>query len=131
MRRSVRRVTTGIKAMTPRTPHKMTFSPVEKRRRADSFGDGLLHGSNNKRSAVAAAAPTARNARDLEKGGAAPTSTHNVKVWSEGAENVPVGGQRPAPGGKSRPVPPRVQVPASKFEMDSPKTPMWNKVFGR
>ena len=30
-----------------------------------------------------------------------------------------------------RPTPPPVQVPRSKFEMDSPKTPLWSKMFGR
>jgi hypothetical protein len=73
IRRSVKRVGTGLKNLTPRTPHKMTFSPIEKRR----------------------------------AGGAAR---------------------------KERPVPPRVQVPDNKkqvVESPTPKTPMWNKVFGR
>lgn len=128
MRRSVRRVTTGLKAMTPRTPHKMTFSPIEKKR-AGSFGDGLLHKNNNNRTAAAAAAPPERSrARDMEKAApAAAATTVTAGSRSESPDSAPM-----VPGKKKqRPTPPRVQVPQSKFEMDSPKTPMWNRVFGR
>lgn len=132
MRRSVRRVTTGLKeAMTPRTPHKMTFSPiVEKRRprRGGSFGDGLLAGSkdhNNGQGQQGSwqgeegmAGPARGN---LEKGQAAERV-----VRDESADGGQGQGRK-----KQRPSPARVQVPESKFEMDSPKTPMWNKVFGR
>lgn len=130
MRRSVRRVTTGLKAMTPRTPHKMTFSPIEKRR-AGSFGDGLLGKKNN---------GPRNGGRDLEKAGTG-TSTRDASR-GESVDVVPPMAQQLRPGEqqqmqqgqgrkKPRPTPPRVQVPSSKFEMDSPKTPMWNKVFGR
>jgi len=33
--------------------------------------------------------------------------------------------------GKDKLRPPKVEIPPSAFEMDSPKTPMWKKVFGR
>lgn len=130
MRRSVRRVTTGLKAMTPRTPHKMTFSPIEKRR-AGSFGDGLL-GSKNKGTGGGFGGGSRPGGRDLEKAAAvsAGASTRDVSR-GESVDAVPPMAQHGEGRSKPRPMPPRVQVPSSKFEMDSPKTPMWNKVFGR
>jgi hypothetical protein len=114
MRRSMKRVTTGLKAMTPRTPHKMTFSPIEKsRNRKDSFGGGaaLLHKKNPNPTQI-----------EREKGSTpSESSSYVATVTANGAGNeVSSGGS----GKKTRPVPPRVQVPQSRFEMESPKTPM-------
>jgi hypothetical protein len=128
MRRSVRRVTTGLKAMTPRTPHKMTFSPIEKRRAGSSFGDGLIGSKNKNKSKSKSKRPgqetrlgpesaAVSSKRDIEKG---PYAAVEASETSTGQSRK-----------QQRPLPPKVQVPASKFEMDSPKTPMWNKVFGR
>ncbi|ETN39411.1 uncharacterized protein HMPREF1541_05634 [Cyphellophora europaea CBS 101466] len=124
MRRSVRRVTSGLKAMTPRTPHKMTFSPIEKRR-AGSFGDGLIQ--NQQRTPV----PRSSNRDGVEQEKSRPSVAAGLRSGSN--DSVPIMQQAQVPGKKQRqqPPPPRVQVPQSKFEMDSPKTPMWNKVFGR
>lgn len=129
MRRSVRRVTTGLKNLTPRTPHKMTFSPIEKRRAGD-IGDELLKSKTGKSRAR-------MGGRDMEKMGAAGGAgitvvTTQGRAGSDGSLEKPLPQTGSAVGGKKqRPVPPRVQVPKSKFEMESPKTPMWNRVFGR
>jgi hypothetical protein len=118
MRRSMKRVTTGLKAMTPRTPHKMTFSPIEKsRNRKDSFGGGaaLLHKKNPN--------PATSQLERSEKGStpSESSSSYTATVTANGGK-AEAGGN--GNGKKSRPVPPRVQVPQSRFEMESPKTPM-------
>ena len=127
MRRSVRRVTTGLKNLTPRTPHKMTFSPIEKRRAGD-IGNGLLL---KKATTGKPYNDSGKMGRDVEKlaGGASASNESFVKPpMAVNQYQVTVeGGVR-----KQRPVPPKVQVPGNtKFEVESPKTPMWNRVFGR
>jgi hypothetical protein len=113
LRRSVKRVGTGLtKVMTPRTPHKMTFSPIEKSRNG-SGGHALLSRSPD------------RQGRD----GRGQVEKELPAVREERADG---NGLEPESGTKTkRPTPPPVQVPQSKFEMDSPKTPLWSKVFGR
>ena len=104
----------------------MTFSPIEKQR-SPSFNDHLLHKNkpNHDRAeegAVRHGTPekTLSSVREEGRDG----SMEDVSLTGKGSG---VGGGRKS----KRPTPPAVQVPQSKFEMDSPKTPLWSKVFGR
>jgi hypothetical protein len=148
VRGSIRRVGTGIaKAMTPRTPHKMTFSPIEKRRKG-SEGIDLVKTHKSSSSPP--------RGRDAEKAG--PTKTYNVTVsggpsppssqhsrsqsQSRSASHsrglslntdieMQSSGRTGAKIKEKKPLPTAVQVPQSRFDHDSPKTPIWNKIFGR
>lgn len=128
MRRSVKRVTTGLKTLTPRTPHKMTFSPIEKRKAGDIGDDLLLY--NNKSSS------NKMPMRYTEKSTGANAAAVVVGTKQGSNESLDGGqgvqGQVAGNGRKQRPVPPRVQVPRNNnSQIESPKTPMWNRVFGR
>lgn len=134
--------------MTPRTPHKMTFSPIEKRRKG-SEGIDLVKTHKSSSSLP--------RGRDVEKTG--PTKTYNVTI-SGGPPPPPSlqhsrsqsqsrsashnrglslntdiemqdGGRTGAKIKEKKPLPSIVQVPQSRFDHDSPKTPIWNKIFGR
>ncbi|KAI1608763.1 hypothetical protein EDD37DRAFT_387453 [Exophiala viscosa] len=123
LRRSARRVTSAIKAVaTPITPKKMNFnfSAVEKRRSpADEEGPFKgLDGRTGRRVRV--------NTADLEKGGSVPVSVTPV-VDGEGRTGIDTVTETK----KEKRRPPKVEISNSVFEMDSPKTPMWKKVFGR
>ncbi|KAJ9614180.1 hypothetical protein H2200_002316 [Cladophialophora chaetospira] len=133
IRRSARKVTNVAKAVvTPLTPKKMTFSPVEKRQRNEQSlkraNDELIRSKSDASKTEKVKIQTSRSQsasssdRDLEKG--LPESAVKVEPKSEGEEPI-------AKKDKKRPRPPSVSIPSSAFEMDSPKTPVWKKVFGR
>jgi hypothetical protein len=135
IRRSARKVSSAVKAVTtPITPKRMTFSPVERRQR----NEVALKKANDELSWTKSAAgvkekqkeragrsdsPSSSSDRDVEKG--LPESAVKVESKDE------AGGERTTKKDKKRPRPPSVSIPSSAFEMDSPKTPMWKKVFGR
>ncbi|KAH0829457.1 hypothetical protein FOPE_10686 [Fonsecaea pedrosoi] len=134
IRRSARKVTSAVKAVaTPITPKKMTFSPVEKRRRMED----TLKNANNQ---LLQSKPNMTNGKDAT-GGSRSSSTGSgldlEKGLSDGAVRVEPTGDNGSVKAKSkkkdrkRPRPPSVTIPSSAFEMDSPKTPMWKRVFGR
>jgi hypothetical protein len=121
MRSSIKRVGTGLqRVMTPRTPHKMTFSPVLEKRNRNGSAAVLLDDRDDPKKSMG----SERGRSDREKG----LETVNEEGRS-GSQSSGEGHK----GGKNgrRPAPPPVTVPQSKFEMDSPKTPLWSKVFGR
>ena len=133
IRRSARKVTNVAKAVvTPLTPKKMTFSPVERRQRNEQSlkraNDELLRSSPDAAKTKNGKLQTSRRPsasssdRDLEKG--LPDSAVKVEAKSEGEKQI-------TKKDKKRPRPPSVSIPSSAFEMDSPKTPVWKKVFGR
>jgi hypothetical protein len=133
LRRSAKKVGTAVKAVTtPLTPKKMTFSPIETRQR----NEAALKKANDELSRPLTSEKAKRQAsrslsssgsrRDLEKG--LPEPTVKVVVKDEKDSTT---GERPEKKDKKRPRPPSVSIPSSAFEMDSPKTPMWKKVFGR
>ncbi|EXJ54121.1 hypothetical protein A1O7_09458 [Cladophialophora yegresii CBS 114405] len=133
IRRSARKVGSAVKAVTtPITPKKMTFSPVEKRQRNEvalkKANDELARsGAKEKQRERAQRSDSASSSsdRDVEKG--LPDSA--VKI--EAKAGTDDSGERTGKKDKRRPRPPSVSIPSSAFEMDSPKTPMWKKVFGR
>ena len=120
--------------MTPLTPKKMTFSSFETRQRADDFPNraaGRLVKSRpdamkTETELQSREHSSSSSNRDLEKG--LPVSAIRVEPKSENDSNTQHG---TANKGRKRPAPPCVSIPSSAFEMDSPKTPMWKKVFGR
>ncbi|KAK4945718.1 hypothetical protein LTR10_015066 [Elasticomyces elasticus] len=123
LRRSARRVTSAVKAVaTPLTPKKMTFtfSPVEKRRVAGDE-DGPFNGLDGR-----TGAKMRINTADLEKGDSVPVSVTPVVAGEDRT-----GGDGVRESKKEKKRPPKVEIPNSVFEMDSPKTPMWKRVFGR
>ena len=134
IRRSTRKVTSGVKAvMTPLTPKKMTFSPIEKRQRADDSlkraNDQISRSKsdaakNEKRQQIRDQSSSSSN-RDLEKGLPASAVKVESKVNNDSTHQPGVKKDR------KKPQLPNVTIPSSAFEMDSPKTPMWKKVFGR
>ncbi|OCT54173.1 hypothetical protein CLCR_00321 [Cladophialophora carrionii] len=137
IRRSARKVSSAVKAVTtPMTPKKMTFSSIEKRQRNEvalkKANDELSRslsatGTKEKKQKERAArgdSSSSSSDRDVEKG--LPDSA--VKIESKRDE---IDGERITKKDKRRPRPPSVSIPSSAFEMDSPKTPMWKKVFGR
>lgn len=128
LRRSARRMTNAVKAVaTPLTPKKMTFafSPVEKRRVVGVDEENKLKRPRRGR----AGERTTGAVTDLEKDGSVPAAVTVVAggevdglADGDGVEDV---------AKKDKRRPPRVDIPPSVFDMDSPKTPMWKKVFGR
>lgn len=126
LRRSASRVKSAVKVLTPRTPHKATFSPIEKRTRssaAERFGRKSGYPNAGPRTDLNRSEESERfivKNRDLEKG-------------IPGATSRSVGGERDSQerDGKPRPHPPPVAIPQSAFDMDSPVTPIWKKIFGR
>ncbi|KIW26077.1 uncharacterized protein PV07_09205 [Cladophialophora immunda] len=134
IRRSARKVTSAVKAVaTPLTPKKMTFPAVEnKRQKGDTLkkaNDQLLQSTSNvtveKEGASGSRSSSRRSGRDLEKG--LPDGA--VKVEST-EDNDSIEAKSGKKDGK-RQRPSSVSIPSSAFEMDSPKTPMWKRVFGR
>ena len=63
---------------------------------------------------------------DLEKG--VPEVTVKIEPKSENDSSTEPMHEKKD---RKRPRPPSVTIPSSAFEMDSPKTPVWKKVFGR
>jgi len=135
IRRSARKVTNGVKAvMSPLTPKKMTFSPIETRQRGDeSFkraNEKLSKsrpGNVKKEKEQQNRDPSSSSSnRDLEKG--VPVTTVRVEPQDDTSSTQETAGPKKD---RRRPRPPSVTIPSSAFEMDSPKTPMWKKVFGR
>ncbi len=138
LRRSASKVKSAVKAVTtPITPKRMTFSPIEKRNRG--HGQEMTKHPAPEGLGIKADVSGRESDRDLEKG--VPSS--GVAVVSGGGGGGG-GGDRdsktkegPKPRskndgkGKDKLRPPKVEIPPSAFEMDSPKTPMWKKVFGR
>lgn len=130
LRRSARKVTSAVKAVTsPITPKRMTFAPIGNRkhtaRSADLSKRVNEQGKSNQKEGKSSGSRSSSE-NDLEKG--LPEST--VKVKEKVTSEAEGEGER-APKGKRKPKPPQVNIPPSSFEMDSPKTPMWKKVFGR
>ena len=132
IRRSARKVTNVARAVvTPLTPKKMTFSLEERKQRNEQSlkraNDELLRTkvqatkSEKGKDQASRRQSASSSDRDLEKG--LPESA--VTVEAKSAEEQ-LGEKKE----KRRP-PPNVRIPSSAFEMDSPKTPVWKKVFGR
>jgi hypothetical protein len=137
LRKSARKVSSAVKAVTtPLTPKKMTFSPVlEKKDRDDKFmkpkrdipstrlqkqpGQGSTY-----------TATVTGNSRDLEKG-LPDGGSVRVTAGGDRSESSSLHGPAQIKKDRKRPRPPSVSIPSSAFEMESPKTPMWQKVFGR
>jgi len=127
LRRSARRVTSAVKAVTtPLTPKKMTFSPIE-RKMHNAETASKLKKANSMHRAESMKRQPSRQARDVEKG----LPDVAVKVESQRTSDESSKTPLPRRESKSRPRPPNVKIPVSAFEMDSPKTPVWKKVFGR
>ncbi|OAP55967.1 hypothetical protein AYL99_10119 [Fonsecaea erecta] len=134
LRRSARKVGNVVKAVTtPITPKKMTFSPIEKRRRTehalkranDQLPPSKSTVTSEKEAESGSRSPSTGSSRDLEKGlrgGAVDVESK----WGNDSVQVKAGKKD-----KKRPRPPSVTIPSSAFEMDSPNTPMWKRVFGR
>ncbi len=132
LRRSARKVSSVAKAVvTPLTPKKMTFSPVERRQRNEQSlkraNDELSRAKANAtkngkaKDQVSRSQSASSSDRDLEKG--LPESAVTVEARNEMEPRVEKK--------EKRSPPPNVRIPSSAFEMDSPKTPVWKKVFGR
>jgi hypothetical protein len=66
--------------------------------------------------------------RDLEKG---VPEYHQHAAASTGNKDDPTNPTATGAPVKIRPKLPSVRIPNSAFEIDSPKTPVWKKVFGR
>lgn len=128
-------------AFTPRTPKQMTFSPVE-RERAGSSGRSLISSlptpsppmkpepvSSRTRDETLGHHPS-RPVHDAEKAAYLPTTRELTSKHSHN-RNLSSQSQIEKARKAGKPLPPSLQVPQSKFEMDSPKTPIWQKVFGR
>lgn len=148
LRKSASKVKSAVKAVTtPITPKRMTFSPIENK------GRGRVERTGSTRKGLGIRAVDKDRDRDLEKGASvaqvAPArlargdssdsrQDESVKeIERKGGktekhderENSKSDVVRNA--GKEKPRPPKVNIPPSAFEIDSPKTPMWKKVFGR
>lgn len=128
-------------AFTPKTPKQMTFSPVE-RERAGSSGRNLIGGSRTP-SPPMKPEPISSRTRDETLGHHPQRRVGDAEKAAHGPvtrELTPKPSHNRNPSSQShiekarkngKPLPPSLQVPQSKFEMDSPKTPIWHKVFGR
>ncbi|OAL24051.1 hypothetical protein AYO22_05932 [Fonsecaea multimorphosa] len=134
IRRSARKVTSAVKAVTtPLTPKKMTFSPVEKRRRMEDtlrkakeqLPPSNSSVANEKEAGSGSRSSSTGSSRDLEKG--LPDCAVSVEPKGD-YDSVMVKAEKKD---RKRPRPPSVTIPSSAFEMDSPKTPLWKKMFGR
>ncbi|KEF63838.1 uncharacterized protein A1O9_01816 [Exophiala aquamarina CBS 119918] len=102
----------------------MTFSPLEKKMH-DAETNSKLKKANSQHRAERMKKQPNRQTRDVEKG--LPDVAVKVERTSDESSKTPL----PRRESKSRPRPPNVKIPSSAFEMDSPKTPVWKKVFGR
>ncbi|EXJ93008.1 hypothetical protein A1O3_01564 [Capronia epimyces CBS 606.96] len=123
LRRSVRRVGSAVKAVTsPMTPKMMSFPRATKNRYPDNSGDRSQKTDTRLEAGPRSYSSRSNRVYDAEKG--LPASAIRVET----SETDSVKNQRKD---GSRPRPPKVNIPSSSFEMDSPKTPMWKKVFGR
>lgn len=69
--------------------------------------------------------------RDLEKGSRGLAISIKEGDESRSSEESKSPGSNKNGEKKPRVKPANITVPSSEFEMDSPKTPMWQKVFGR
>lgn len=127
--------------LTPRTPKVQTFSPVEKKQ-AGTLGLNLIRDSRTPsppiqpmpqpmssltRDETLGHHPTWHG--DLEKSSYGPITRELTPNYSHSRNGSTQSNSDR--GRKKRPTPPTLTVPQSKFEMDSPKTPIWQKVFGR
>jgi hypothetical protein len=101
----------------------MTFSPIEKKMHDTEIASKLKRANSQHRAETPKKQPN-RQTRDVEKG--LPDVAVRVESTSDEA-----GKTLPRRESKSRPRPPNVKIPSSAFEMDSPKTPVWKKMFGR
>lgn len=118
-------MTSAVKAVTtPLTPKKMTFSPIEKRLHDEETTSKLKKANAEHRRETGNSQPPKRQVRDVEKG------VPDVAV-KDGRSSDDVRNPLARRESKSRPRLPNVKIPSSAFEMDSPKTPVWKKVFGR
>jgi hypothetical protein len=140
LRRSASKVKSAVKAVTtPITPKRMTFSPIEKRsNRAARVQEMRKHQHAAPEGLGIKADVSGQGERDLgldvEKG--VPSSAVAVVSGGGDHDSKAKEGQKTesksdSTRGKDKPRPPKVEIPPSAFEMDSPKTPMWKKVFGR
>ena len=137
LRRSARKVSSAVRAVTtPLTPKKMTFSPINAKQRNEALlkkaNDEITRSradarkSEKQRPQGSRSQPSSGSDRDLEKG--IPASAIKAEAKSEMGSTAE---EKPAEKDRKRPRPPSLSIPSSAFEMDSPKTPMWKKVFGR
>lgn len=102
----------------------MTFSPIEKRLHDEETTSKLKKANAEHRRETGNSQPPKRQVRDVEKG------VPDVAV-KDGRSSDDVRNPLARRESKSRPRLPNVKIPSSAFEMDSPKTPVWKKVFGR
>lgn len=71
---------------------------------------------------AAAVVEESRSSDPVPRGSITSTSSSDDSAKKEDSTNT-----KP----KTKPKLPQVKVPSSSFEIDSPKTPVWKKVFGR
>jgi hypothetical protein len=129
LRRSARRVTRAVKAVaTPRTPKKMTFALAERKGNHHAGHSADPSGMADTRRSEP---PPQKQLRpglglDLEKGlpESAVTLVNSVDPGRTSSNTSNVDKAK-------KPRPPKVDIPTSAFEMDSPRTPVWKKIFGR
>ncbi|KAK5443510.1 hypothetical protein LTS15_010655 [Exophiala xenobiotica] len=141
LRRSASKVKSAVKAVTtPITPKRMTFSPIERRNnRAARVQQMRKHQHAAPEGLGIKADVSGQGERDLgldvEKGvpssAVAVVSGGGGEHDSKAKEGQKTESKSDSTRGKDKPRPPKVEIPPSAFEMDSPKTPMWKKVFGR
>ncbi|KIW14449.1 hypothetical protein PV08_07233 [Exophiala spinifera] len=156
LRKSASKVKNAVKAVTtPITPKRMTFSPIEKKKMPTARmerttpctrkGLGIRAVDQDrerdleKGTSVAKVAPVPLGRGDSSDTGESATvksgerkrgdvGTDSDRKNGKTEDNVRTGGKERS---RSRPRPPMVNIPPSAFEIESPKTPMWKKVFGR
>ena len=120
VRQTIRRTTTKVvRAMTPRTPAKMTFGSPK------SPGPGATTFSDKGRKT--------QKTRDVEKGFQSIDQQMRSSEESQVALKQKTQHSRSeSDTNKKLPKPkPTIDVPSSHFEMDSPKSPFLNRLFGR
>lgn len=133
IRRTASRVSTAVKAMTPRTPARMSFSP-----RSPRFAAAQNDARPFKRK------PTqmkqTKIAPDLEKGFPSIDQTLQQRSSEESHDSKidnparPLHVKKDSMNGRQKAVQkpkPILTVPPSEFDIDSPKSPMWQRIFGR
>lgn len=158
IRRSARKVTNAVKAVaTPLTPKKMTFSPIEKRLHDDQTEKKLKMANRELQSqrdlekglgivgSVKAEGSTAKDHTGVPRAGLSSSSSRGSSTTTvttlsstvdlsgrDGRADHGTTGTTPSKSkSKSKPKPPNVRIPSPSLQADSPKTPMWKKVFGR
>lgn len=126
-------MTSAVKAMTPRTPARMSFSPRSPSSPiAKNNGRPFMRKPSQLR-------PKDR-APDLEKGFASidqklqrsSEESQDSKLDNNPAQ--PLHAKKDSMTGRQKQVQkprPILTVPPSEFDIESPKSPMWQRIFGR